>query len=639
MEDRKNKIFTLIYVSGTPVPSTEIAERLGVSERTVRNDIRDLNKSSNNQGYVIEKIKNKGYKIDITDRDVFYEQSAIKKVRKADVADADFIIFVLITYEDYLSMEELAEMIFVSRSAIMGKIEKAKSISKEFQMNIISKTGKGIKIEGNEENKRSFLRYFSNEYPMKNSFEHLVPDLLFNQINEQHISLKIETISEKYGLSYTEENISLIAIHILIMISRLESNSTPKISHPTLDKNEQEFCEELFEGIEKDFHVELPSYERNYLAGIIVSKKVILMDNRYSVTETKQVIEKFVCAVKERYQYDFSLFLDLNSGFFSHMQGILYRKSNGLVLRNPLKNKIKSEYPLAYEMALSGSKDAFEPHERISDDEVTYLALHIGLVLEQEFGHFSKQRIRCLLVCGSGKSISRMLETVISKYIEDIVIERVISKKEYDQLEYISQNVVISSIGIVQKNCPVIHLSSIPSKLELARLKKDIKHIAEKKQQIVLDLFTEKQFSILPEYTGTKENLLRERVTQMNENGFLSQPSAFFSSLVERERLGSTAFGGGVAIPHSMGLMSDKSCIDIVILEKPMDWEVNEKVSVIFLLSISKEDYHHVLEIYDYFLELIYMQATEKITKVKNFSEFLSFSYDIFENMHDKGGY
>lgn len=639
MEDRKNKIFTLIYVSGTPVPSTKIAERLGVSERTVRNDIRDLNERSNQQGYIIEKVKNKGYQIEITNYDIFYEHSAREKVQRADVADADFIIFVLISYEDYLSTEEIAEMIFVSRSAIMGKIEKAKNISKEFQMKIVSKTGKGIKIEGNEENKRSFLRYFSNEYPMKNSLEHLVPDLLFNQVNEHRISVQIETISEQYGLSYTEENINLIAIHILIMISRLESSSAPKIGHLTLDKNEEEFCEELFGTIEQDFHIELPSYERNYLAGIIVSKKVTVMDNRYSIAETKRVIEKFVGAVKERYQYDFSLFLDVNSGFFSHMQGILYRKSNGLVLRNPLKNKIKSEHPLAYEMALSGSKDTFAPQERISDDELTYLALHIGLVLEQDFGHISKQRTRCLLVCGSGKSISRMLETVINKHIEDIVIEKVVSKKEYDQLEYISQNVVISSIGIIQKNCPVVHLSSIPSKLELAKLKRDIKHIVEKKQDIVLDLFTEAQFTILPEYTGTKENLLRERVTMMNENGFLSHPSEFFSSLVERERLGSTAFGGGIAIPHSMGLMSDKSCIDIVILEKPMDWEVNEKVSVIFLLSISREDYHHVLEIYDYFLELIYMQAIEKITKVKNFKEFLSFSYEIFENIRDKGGH
>lgn len=640
MENRRNKIFTLLYTSGIPLPSAKIAERLGVSERTVRNDIDELKKECGKKGYEIEKIRNKGYRIEVTDYEIFYKHSIdrTEKERKPDAEDGALILFTLICHENFLSAEEIAEMIFVSRSGIPGKIESAKKLAAEFRMNVVSKPGKGIKIEGNEEDKRAFLRYFSKEYPMKFTVGNQVPGVLLHQLDGHYISQRIEALSEKHGLTYTEENIHLISAHILIMISRLESSSSPEIRHFTLDQNEQEFCEELFQTVEREFQVVLPPYERNYLTSIMISKKASVLNNRYSVQETKAVIENFVRAMKERYLYDFSQFLDLDSGFFSHMQGILYRKSKGLVLRNPLKNKIKSEHPLAYEMALSASKDTFGAGDRISDDELTYLALYISLVLEQEFGHVSRPQTTCLLVCGSGKSISLMLETVIGKYIEDIVIEKVVSKKEYDRLEYILQDIVISSIDVQHKNCPVIHLSSIPSKLELAKLKKDIRHIVEKKQRMVFDLFSEKQFLILPEYQGTKENLLRDRVTRMHENGYISQPSRFFSSLVERERMGSTAFGQGVAIPHTLGLMSEKSCIDVVLLNQPMDWEANEKVSVIFLLSISKEDYHQVLEIYDYFLELIYIQATERMAKIKSFDEFLSFSYGIFNYIQDKGG-
>lgn len=63
----------------------------------------------------------------------------------------------------------------------------------------------------------------------------------------------------------------------------------------------------------------------------------------------------------------------------------------------------------------------------------------------------------------------------------------------------------------------------------------------------------------------------------------------FIYSAVNRERISATAIGGGIAIPHGNPALVETSRIAAAILKKPIEWG-NEKVSLVFLLAISKEN-------------------------------------------------
>ena len=65
---------------------------------------------------------------------------------------------------------------------------------------------------------------------------------------------------------------------------------------------------------------------------------------------------------------------------------------------------------------------------------------------------------------------------------------------------------------------------------------------------------------------------------------------AVFDALMQRERLGSTAIGGGTAIPHAVFADLAHSVVIISILEKPVDFDSNDKKPVDIICTILGPD-------------------------------------------------
>ena len=68
---------------------------------------------------------------------------------------------------------------------------------------------------------------------------------------------------------------------------------------------------------------------------------------------------------------------------------------------------------------------------------------------------------------------------------------------------------------------------------------------------------------------------------------------AVFDALMQRERLGSTAIGGGTAIPHAVFTDLANSVVIISILDKPIDFDSNDKKPVDIICTILGPDQAH----------------------------------------------
>jgi nitrogen PTS system EIIA component len=84
---------------------------------------------------------------------------------------------------------------------------------------------------------------------------------------------------------------------------------------------------------------------------------------------------------------------------------------------------------------------------------------------------------------------------------------------------------------------------------------------------------------------GNKRSLLSQ-LSQIAAQRLGLEPAAIASSISERERLGSTGFGGGVAIPHGKMAQIDRIYGLVARLAQPIDYKAidGEKVDLIFLL-------------------------------------------------------
>ena len=84
---------------------------------------------------------------------------------------------------------------------------------------------------------------------------------------------------------------------------------------------------------------------------------------------------------------------------------------------------------------------------------------------------------------------------------------------------------------------------------------------------------------------GNKRNLLN-MLSQVAAQRLGLDPALIAEAIGERERLGSTGFGGGVAIPHGKLAQIDRIYALVARLAQPIDYKAidGEKVDLVFLL-------------------------------------------------------
>ena len=84
---------------------------------------------------------------------------------------------------------------------------------------------------------------------------------------------------------------------------------------------------------------------------------------------------------------------------------------------------------------------------------------------------------------------------------------------------------------------------------------------------------------------GNKRNLLN-MLSQVAAQRLGLDPALIADDIADRERLGSTGFGGGVAIPHGKLAQIDRIYALVARLAQPIDYKAidGEKVDLVFLL-------------------------------------------------------
>ena len=84
---------------------------------------------------------------------------------------------------------------------------------------------------------------------------------------------------------------------------------------------------------------------------------------------------------------------------------------------------------------------------------------------------------------------------------------------------------------------------------------------------------------------SSKKNVL-DKLTKLAERDFKIDSQNLLETLIKREKLGSTAVGNGIAIPHANCPNIDKPKVFVAILSNSLDFNANDDqpVDIIFLL-------------------------------------------------------
>lgn len=472
-DHRKNKLFTLIEKNEATLSSEQIADCLSVSDRTIRKEIKEMNEVCRQHGFLIKNLRGKGFYFEITEEETFqrFKQGTSSSPLYFDIYSKEGrmkqCIYSLLYEKDFISLEELAERLFVSRTTLSSELNGVRSYIQKNGLILQSKVGKGIFIEGGEIQKREILFSLIDNHI---DYTQIETYFVWKKQNKdvEILQKKLPPLFHSAHLYFSDENLNNFIYYLVIMADRMAnqfyietSNERPHISFEL-----RQVMDPLVTIVENLFSMTLSEAETSYLSVQLKSKVISKsVPDQSSQSLLIAYIDAFLNEINENYYYDLTEDEQLKHDLKSHIQSMLYRTENNIRVRNPMEEHIKKYFPLAYELTLYAVRSIKEEFSYdINLGEVAYLALHIGASLERNYQVKYERHNSCLIVCGSGFGTARIIESTIKRAIPHLFITKTISAQQYHTLPYIEEDVVITSVKIEEKNKPIFKIETLPSK-------------------------------------------------------------------------------------------------------------------------------------------------------------------------------
>lgn len=605
-----------------------LAAKLEVSSRTVRNDIAWLNKDLKKYGAVILAKSRKGFLLQITDEEAY--SYFFNRLKNQDLVSEDNRVQQLLEYllmaADAVKIEDLCDIFFVSRSTVKNDLKKVRKRLQKYGIYLDYRANQGLKVIGNEQQ----LRLCLARSKMEDSVQ-------FGKQNDSLEIIKriIQRQADKYKFGISDFSINNLAIHIYIALNRLQSGRMIEL----IDSAKKEVAQSadldmalaIVDDLETVYNVQFPQSEIYYLLLHLSSKKIISLDSLTANTVVSDDIYKMVLTMLEQvnlvFKIDFRYDLELITLLSLHLVSFQVRILHDLSSYNPMMDEIRHHYTLAYNMATIACEKLEEKyHKKITLDEIAYIALHFNVALEKKR---TKKKEKVLIVCGEGRANSELLVYQVQKHFgNQLTITGTINLFQLDKVNFKQIDYVLSTEVITQKiPIPIIEINSLLAEEEVEQVSQKLKNVHGHQ---FIHYFKPNLFFKIPAHQQKTAALsyLCEAIGRQ-----ISLPNGFYQSVLDRENIGYTAFGNGVAIPHPIKPIGQQSFIAVGILDKKILWD-EEDVQLIFLLSMKENGDENMQDLYKILSRIISSKAyVNQIIKAGTFTEFKELIIKIVESM------
>lgn len=613
-----------------PITSKELSGALSISQRSVNSYVKSLNVLANKQ-MITSSIN--GYYID---KKIASEllQNEEKQVPQTSDERAHYIIKqILILHSPFLDIYELCDIFYVSYSTIKSDVFKMNRAFSNFSVEFNIKNDK-IYIFGTEKNKRKLVSYiiyeetsnqFMNIEIIRNSFS----SLPINKIN----TILLEIFSKHFYYINEFANINML-LHIAIIIERIKEGNFVNIDENFLidDEVEQAIINEICEAFEKEFNIKFNNSER-YEIYILFKTSA-----NYSLQSSSESLRKIVGgdlidhSLKIVNKVNDYYYIDLSSEnfltpFALHLKNLLIRAKNEVYTKNPMAHSIKTSCPIVYDIAIFFSIELMDTYGiRINEDEVAFLALHIGAEIERQKTNDTK--LKCVLFCPNYMEIpTQLYNQLLIEYGSLIDIIKVALRE--DELDENYFDFCLSTIEINKNlNQEFLLISPFLQAFDKENIYNLINKISYNKKNLILEtefdrFFNESLFFENLNLSNRKEvlHIMSQKLVDLN-----MVDSTFEEKVITRENAASTAFGR-IAIPHAIKMEAFKTCICVYISKEGISWDSNS-VNIVLLMAINRADKRIFHELYEALVNLFAQDSS--INRVKESRSFLEFKKIMF---------
>ncbi|MGO3116448.1 BglG family transcription antiterminator [Enterococcus pseudoavium] len=618
MKEKYLRLIAMLQEEHKYIKGKEIAKRLGISDRSVRNYIKDLN-----ENYLIDsKIltnKNKGYILTGVVEDIKVSEHFEFEERMF------FIVKYLIDADDWITYEEIAESLYFSNQTIrLDVIKIQKMMETQFQnLRIESVIFKGVRLKGSEIEKRLLLESLSKITTLnKNSFIDSLAYHFKDWVARESLEGLMTFFHEKYSslqIPDSSETTLSILSYLIISVRRISQNHFCDYSFDSLDLVEIESTKE-FEAAKSIMYdygnrskIIIPDVEIIYFSFYLISQRLMISadnDQKFTVPQELRVgVKNSLNVLEQDYSMKFSEDEQLYSGLLMHLARDMYPLMFNFYIENTFITTIKKDFIQGYYMAVSFANDLKKSIQlQLPENEIGYIAIHFASFIERS----KTKNVKIVILLGRLQSIGYLLKNELERRYSNVSIKTtVIGQNAPNNNQALSNfDLIISfgSIGIEQANLIVINGTPTEEDYQkIDNLMRKMNYVFGTK----IDFFTKQRFQ-------DKEELLLGLLTGI-------EAPEMMDSILEREEFSSTDISDGIAIPHPL-LTSrfEKTKIAVAIQEKPIDWG-NQFVDLIIMIVPGKDDQKNTSRVMEEIYNIIKdPELLVEVKKTKSLDEFNS---------------
>lgn len=657
MFHQKEKLLILYLIDQKDyfVTSRDIAQHLACSDRTVRTYYKKI--AAVLEGYpglVLEAKQGQGYRLMIKDYQNYQkflqtyqlQDNRLSHYDKANMDDRhSYILNKLLFEQEDVYFDDLAEEFFVSRSTLSMDFKKIREQLAQYDLQIDSRANKGVFVFGTERNKRRFIM----DYFFDNRFVHTLHQYIDGAFFHQKMTfeeLMIIVLDEcrEGALKLSDFVIQNLIIHIALTLRRVSEgfqiNRLDGVER-LRDSHSRKVASKILKRVETATGIAIPSEEVDYITLHLVSKGNYNDDGsqvasslgerlRLELLEAVQVADE---PLSQTFKQDFQLI----EGLVTHLETLLIRLENKIVLENPLLNDIEANYGETFELAqnIMAAFPLFRGFE-LSDDELAYITLHFLASIER-FKEKSKHNI--LVICATGYGSAQMLKSRIENELGNLVsIVDVIGYYEINDEKLENVDLIISSIDLSNLifNIPVYTVSVFLKEEEVRMIRTSLTDTVRRgRTNIRDDSFGIRDLTrIFDDYCSPdrfliydrvdKGQLLEDMVETMAHQEDDQYRSRMKQSIDQRESMSSVVFSDQIAVPHPISPIGHYHRLAIAIVKQGVAWETSyPSIKLVFLPSLSVYDNKGLSQLTEVLVDLVDLpEVQETLLACQNYDDF-----------------
>lgn len=370
-----------------------------------------------------------------------------------------YIIAELLMSQDYITMQNLAKKLNVSRNTILNDFETVKDYCLAFNVNVLMKSSKGIKIECDQKDRNNLLMQIfhdlEDDYMEKSFFHQLIQRKLGMKIPLEVIKEDLREYMEQQHMLVSDRVFSYVSIYLFVILNRKinkKRRTVEKLTGDTASDNLLNWFADKYEvSINKndvkdfgrymkqhDFNISSEQKEINdvKLYGIIVYfLQMVGEDIECSLQSDTVLIESLlehIRTLKNWEDYDFEMPL---SDELPIPKEILEKtiEKNSIILERYLG------YPLTKEMKES-------------------IMIHICAAFVRNLEYLNLLEV--LIVCPGSMATGKYLEAQVKNYF-DFRVAAVIPSRDVE--EFLKSNkidFVISTVNVRSESVPCVKVQA-----------------------------------------------------------------------------------------------------------------------------------------------------------------------------------